>query len=31
MLIAEGRVQPLVIVGVNHTGTGRVRGVHADS
>ena len=24
MLIAEGRVQPLVIVGVNHTGTGRV-------
>ena len=24
MLIAEGRVQPLVIVGVNHTGTARV-------
>jgi predicted alpha/beta superfamily hydrolase len=24
MLIAEGRVKPLVIVGVNHTGTGRV-------
>lgn len=24
MLIAEGRVQPLIIVGVNHTGQGRV-------
>jgi predicted alpha/beta superfamily hydrolase len=24
MLIAEGRVEPLVIVGVNHTGTGRL-------
>jgi predicted alpha/beta superfamily hydrolase len=25
MLIAEGRVQPLVIVGVNHTGVGRLQ------
>jgi predicted alpha/beta superfamily hydrolase len=24
MLIAEGRVEPLIIVGVNHTGTGRI-------
>lgn len=25
MLIAEGRVQPLIVVGVNHTGVGRVQ------